>query len=148
MPQPDLVIFDCDGVLVDSEIIAARVEAELITLAGYEISAEEIAENYAGLTFKDILMRIEEKSKIPFQASLIDRAEELVDRKLRSDVRAIEGVREAVASVTETGGTTGSRAAVESRSKTRYAWAVAAARGLALICLTQIGDVHRSEFVE
>ncbi|WP_027058162.1 HAD family hydrolase [Mesorhizobium loti] len=100
MPQPDLVIFDCDGVLVDSEIIAARVEAELITLAGYEISAEEVAETYAGLTFKDILMRIEEKSKIPFQASLIDRAEELVDRKLRSDVRAIEGVREAVASVT------------------------------------------------
>lgn len=37
MPQPDLVIFDCDGVLVDSEIIAARVEAELLTLAGYEI---------------------------------------------------------------------------------------------------------------
>ncbi|OBQ69525.1 HAD family hydrolase [Mesorhizobium erdmanii] len=99
MPQPNLVIFDCDGVLVDSEIIAARVEAELITLAGYEISAEEVAETYAGLTFKDILMRIEEKSKIPFQASLIDRAEELVDRKLRSDVRAIEGVREAVASV-------------------------------------------------
>ncbi|TPN83261.1 HAD family phosphatase [Mesorhizobium sp. CU2] len=100
MPQPDLVIFDCDGVLVDSEIIAARIEAELITLAGYEISAEEIAETYAGLTFKDILMRIEEKSQIPFQASLIDRAEELVERKLRADVRIIDGAREAVAAVT------------------------------------------------
>ncbi|MER9301438.1 HAD family hydrolase [Mesorhizobium sp. M0293] len=100
MPQPDLVIFDCDGVLVDSEIIAARVEAELLTLAGYEISAEELAETYAGLTFKDIMMRVEEKSSIPFQVSLIDRAEELVDRKLRSDVRAIDGVREAVAAVT------------------------------------------------
>ncbi len=100
MPQPDLVIFDCDGVLVDSEIIAARVEAELLTSAGYEISAEEIAESYAGLTFKDIMMRVEEKSHIPLQASLIDRAEELVDRRLRSDVRAIDGVREAVAAVT------------------------------------------------
>ncbi|PBC02051.1 HAD family phosphatase [Mesorhizobium sp. WSM3860] len=99
MPQPDLVIFDCDGVLVDSEIIAARVEAELLTSAGYEISAEELAETYAGLTFKDILMRVEEKSHLPFQASLIDRAEELVDRKLRSDVRIIEGAREAVASM-------------------------------------------------
>ncbi|PBB87659.1 MULTISPECIES: HAD family phosphatase [unclassified Mesorhizobium] len=99
MPQPDLVIFDCDGVLVDSEIIAARVEAELLTSAGYEISAEEISETYAGLTFKDILMRVEEKSRIPFQASLIDRAEELVDRKLRSDVRIIDGAREAVAAV-------------------------------------------------
>ncbi len=38
MPQPDLIIFDCDGVLVDSEIIAARVEAELLTLAGFEIT--------------------------------------------------------------------------------------------------------------
>ena len=100
MPQPDLVIFDCDGVLVDSEIIAARIEAELITAAGYEISAEELAETYAGLAFKDIMMRVEEKSAIPFQASLIDRAEELVDRKLRSDVRIIDGAREAVSAVT------------------------------------------------
>ncbi|MGT2467963.1 HAD family phosphatase [Mesorhizobium sp.] len=100
MPQPDLVIFDCDGVLVDSEIIAARVEAELLTSAGFEISADEISETYAGLTFKDIMLRLEEKSHIPFQASLIDRAEELVDRKLRSDVRIIDGAREAVAAVT------------------------------------------------
>ncbi|MDG4876499.1 HAD family phosphatase [Mesorhizobium sp. WSM4935] len=100
MPQPDLVIFDCDGVLVDSEIVAARVEAELLISAGFEISAEEISETYAGLTFKDIMLRLEEKSEIPFQASLIDRAEELVDRKLRSDVRIIDGAREAVAAVT------------------------------------------------
>ena len=100
MPQPDLVIFDCDGVLVDSEIVAARIEAELLTSAGFEISAEELSETYAGLTFKDIMMRVEEKSQIPFQASLIDRAEQLVDRKLRTDVRIVDGAREAVAAVT------------------------------------------------
>jgi HAD superfamily hydrolase (TIGR01509 family) len=71
-----------------------------LTAAGYEISAEEISETYAGLTFKDILMRVEQMSQIPFQASLIDRAEDLVDRKLRADVRIIDGAREAVAAVT------------------------------------------------
>lgn len=96
----DLVIFDCDGVLVDSEIIASRVEAELITQAGYEISAEEISEGYAGLTFKDILLRIEEKARIPFQASLIDQAEALTDKRLAAEVRAIDGAHEAVLSVT------------------------------------------------
>ncbi len=100
MPQPDLVIFDCDGVLVDSEVIAARVEAELLTQAGYEITAEELSELYAGLTFKDIMLRIEDTAAIPFQASLIDQAEEIVDRRLRSEVRVIEGAHEAVASVT------------------------------------------------
>ena len=96
----DLVIFDCDGVLVDSEIIAALVEAELLTLAGFEITPQEISESYAGLTFKDIMLRIEEKSMIPFQASLIDHAEALTDKRLETELRAIDGVREAVLSVT------------------------------------------------
>jgi HAD superfamily hydrolase (TIGR01509 family) len=95
----DLVIFDCDGVLVDSEIIASRVEAELIRQAGYEISPEEISGSYAGLTFRDILFRIEEKAGIPFQASLIDQAEALTDKRLAAEVRAIDGAREAVLSV-------------------------------------------------
>jgi HAD superfamily hydrolase (TIGR01509 family) len=96
----DLVIFDCDGVLVDSEIIAARVEAQLLTDAGYEITAEEIAETYSGLTFKDIMLRIEELAGIPFQASLLDAAESLTDERLKREVRAIEGAHEAILSVT------------------------------------------------
>lgn len=97
----DLVIFDCDGVLVDSEIVAARVESQLLTEAGFEISAEEIAETYSGLTFKDIMLRIEETAGIPLQASLLDTAERLVDQRLASsELRSIEGVREAVAAVT------------------------------------------------
>ncbi len=99
MPQPDLVIFDCDGVLVDSEIIAAAAEAEALTAAGYPISGEEISEVYAGLTFSDIMLRIEEKASIPFQVSLIDTAEALVDRRLQAGVRAIEGAHEAANSI-------------------------------------------------
>ena len=99
MSSIDLVIFDCDGVLVDSEIVAARVEAELLTRAGYPIEAEELARLYAGLTFKDIMLRIEQESRQVFQASLIDDAETLVDRRLEAEVRAIDGARAAVASV-------------------------------------------------
>ena len=100
MPPIDLVIFDCDGVLVDSEIIAARVEADLLTKAGYEIEPEELARIYSGLTFKEIMLRIEQESQQLFQATLIEEAEKLVDRRLASEVRAIEGAHEAVVSVT------------------------------------------------
>ena len=99
MPQPDLVIFDCDGVLADSEIIAARVEAQLLGAAGFEITPEELAQNYAGLTFKDILLRIEQETGQPFQATLIEEAERQVDKRLAREVRAIEGAPEAVLSV-------------------------------------------------
>ena len=85
--------------LVDSEVIASRVGADVITAAGYEISGEELSQLYAGLTFKDILLKIEEVAAIPLSASLIDEAEKLVDQRLRAELRAIEGAREAVASV-------------------------------------------------
>ncbi len=100
MSSIDLVIFDCDGVLVDSEIIAARIEAELLTKAGYPIEAEDLARIYAGLTFKEIMLRIEQESSQLFQASLIEEAEKLVDRRLAAEVRAIDGAHDAVASVT------------------------------------------------
>jgi beta-phosphoglucomutase-like phosphatase (HAD superfamily) len=69
MPSPELVIFDCDGVLVDSEIIAARAEAEMLAKAGFEITPEDLARDYAGLTFRDILLRIEKEEGRTFQAN-------------------------------------------------------------------------------
>lgn len=92
----ELVIFDCDGVLVDSEIIAAEVESTLLTEAGYPINPEEMAERYAGLTWKDILFEIERESSIPLSASLIDAPEALLDKKLAAEVRAIDGAAQAI----------------------------------------------------
>lgn len=99
MPQPDLIIFDFDGVLVDSEIIAARIEAEMLTKAGFPIDQQELSETYAGLTFKDILLKVEQQAQLPLQASLIDETEALVDAALRREVRPIDGARQAVAGV-------------------------------------------------
>ncbi len=99
MPDPDLVIFDFDGTLVDSEIIAARIEADLLIKAGCPITKEDLSERYAGLTFKDILLRVEKDYQVPLQATLIGEAETLVDRALRAQAQPIEGARGAVASV-------------------------------------------------
>jgi HAD superfamily hydrolase (TIGR01509 family) len=99
MPQPDLVIFDCDGVLVDSEIIAARVDTELLAEAGVEIEVEDFIERYAGLTFTETVLRIEAEYHVPLQASIIDRSMKILDRRLASEVRAVDGAREAVAGV-------------------------------------------------
>jgi HAD superfamily hydrolase (TIGR01509 family) len=45
-----LVIFDCDGVLVDSEPLALRVDVELFAELGWPLSAEEIARRFVGRT--------------------------------------------------------------------------------------------------
>jgi HAD superfamily hydrolase (TIGR01509 family) len=99
MPQPDLVIFDCDGTLVDSEVIAARVDTELLAEAGVEIEIEDFIPRYAGLTFTETVLKIEEEYKVPLQASIIDRAKEILDRRLAAQVQEIEGARAAVLGV-------------------------------------------------
>ena len=49
MPEPvDLVIFDCDGVLVDSERLAVRVEARLITELGWPLTEDEVLQRFVG----------------------------------------------------------------------------------------------------
>lgn len=49
-----LVIFDCDGVLVDSEMIANRIDAEALTSFGYQITTEESIRRFTGLNAKAV----------------------------------------------------------------------------------------------
>lgn len=101
MPLPDLVIFDFDGVLVDSEIIAAEVEAELLAEVGVRIEPEDLIARYAGLTFKEILLRIEREENVPLPASLLDHCHAEVDRRLQAEVRAVDGAERTIRSVGE-----------------------------------------------
>jgi len=96
----DLIIFDCDGVLVDSEIIAAQVESRLLTEAGYPISVEEMGERFAGMTWKNILLQVEKEADIPLSASLLDKSEKLLDQRLERSVKIIDGVKFALARLT------------------------------------------------
>lgn len=89
----DLIIFDCDGVLVDSEIIASEVQAELVSEAGYPVSVEEMNERFAGLTWRDTLLTMEKEASIPLSASLIDRVDTILDKRLARDVKIIDGVK-------------------------------------------------------
>ncbi len=96
----DLIIFDCDGVLVDSEIIAAQVESRLLTEAGYPISVEEMGERFSGMTWKNILLEVEREASIPLSATLLEKSEKLLDARLARDVKVIEGVKFALSRLT------------------------------------------------
>lgn len=54
-----LVIFDCDGVLVDSEVISCRVHADVLTRHGYPITAEEVRQRFLGRTARDAALEVE-----------------------------------------------------------------------------------------
>lgn len=47
---PDLVVLDCDGVLVDSEILSVRLDVELLARLGWPLSEAEVIERFVGRT--------------------------------------------------------------------------------------------------
>ena len=55
----ELVIFDCDSVLVDSEVISCRVHAEVLTRHGYPITADEVRSRFLGRTARDATIEVE-----------------------------------------------------------------------------------------
>jgi HAD superfamily hydrolase (TIGR01509 family) len=59
MAQPSLVIFDCDGVLIDSELIACRVDAECLTEAGFPTTTDFVRENFIGVSSRVMFERVE-----------------------------------------------------------------------------------------
>jgi HAD superfamily hydrolase (TIGR01509 family) len=59
VPDVDLVIFDCDGVLVDSEPISGRVLAAALTGAGLPTTPAEARRRYQGLQLADVAARAE-----------------------------------------------------------------------------------------
>jgi HAD superfamily hydrolase (TIGR01509 family) len=59
MTGVDLVIFDCDGVLVDSERLAVRVESRLITELGWPLTEQDVLERFVGRSDAHMLSEIE-----------------------------------------------------------------------------------------
>jgi len=58
-PQVDLVIFDCDGVLVDSEVISCRAHAETLTRHGYPITSEQVFDRFLGRSMRQATLEVE-----------------------------------------------------------------------------------------
>ncbi len=88
-----LIIFDCDGVLIDSEIIAAEVTAEHFTEIGYKISALEVNERFVGFTGPQIAAMVEAELGHALPDDLKAKCDAEIERRLKS-VKAIAGVQD------------------------------------------------------
>lgn len=99
-PAFDLLIFDCDGVLVDSEILACRAVSEALAEFGLSLPVDEIAERFLGRSSRDMYAALEAEWGCVLSQEVRSRirahSRELFDRELRP-VTGIVSVLEALA---------------------------------------------------
>jgi HAD superfamily hydrolase (TIGR01509 family) len=94
-----LLIFDCDGVLVDSEPLSCRIDAEILTECGAPYTAEEVARDFTGVSVKDQITRIESERGIRLPDDFTERLNRTLFKRFETDLKPIEGVQDAILSL-------------------------------------------------
>jgi HAD superfamily hydrolase (TIGR01509 family) len=125
----DLVIFDCDGVLVDSEVISNEVLARMLTQEGLPTTLSEARRACQGLLLTDIRDRAQTKLGRLFRPDWIVEYEHERDEAFRRELKPVEGAAEAVQRVK----TAGMKVCVASQgqlAKTRLTLGLTGLRGL------------------
>jgi HAD superfamily hydrolase (TIGR01509 family) len=99
---PDLVIFDCDGVLVDSEPIINRAHAAVLTACGYPISPEALVARFCGISDPDMLAAIERERGVSLPSTYSARVGAMIEDGFRRGLTAIQGAAETLAMLAQT----------------------------------------------
>lgn len=95
----ELVIFDCDGVLIDSEIVADRVVLDYCRGQFPEIDFSHWSQQMTGIQISDILKLMEDHHTIRFPADADEAILQSLNRVLVEEVEAIDGVADALAQI-------------------------------------------------
>jgi HAD superfamily hydrolase (TIGR01509 family) len=98
-----LVIFDCDGVLVDSEPISNRVLSEAITEAGLPTTCEEAKASFSGHRLAEIVTSIETRLGKPLPDQWLAQFEERRAEAFRRELKEVSGASRAVPAIRASG---------------------------------------------
>ncbi|RUU99832.1 HAD family phosphatase [Mesorhizobium sp. M6A.T.Cr.TU.017.01.1.1] len=98
MRIPKLVIFDCDGVLVDTENLANRRLAEWLTAAGYPASFEHCRKNFSGRSMVSVQKEVE-ATGVSLGADFVERWNAGLPDLFAHGVEAVPYVREFIEAV-------------------------------------------------
>jgi HAD superfamily hydrolase (TIGR01509 family) len=96
----NLVIFDCDGVLVDTEVLVAVVEAELLQAEGAALSVDDILTDFVGISEVEMHRRIEAQWGVTLGADFVERKTARLEAVFAASLEPVDGIADVVTNVT------------------------------------------------
>jgi HAD superfamily hydrolase (TIGR01509 family) len=95
----DLIIFDCDGVLVDSEVISCQAHATVLSRHGYPITADQVLKRFLGVSDREAREIVESEIGRRLPDDLEAQIKQETLRFYEGDLKAIAHVGDAIAAL-------------------------------------------------
>ena len=92
MANWQLVIFDCDGVLVDSEPIVNRIFVEMLTEIGLVMTYEQAVQTFVGKSSATCIEIVERSLGKPVPSGFLDRCRERETDALTRELQSVPGI--------------------------------------------------------
>ncbi|MGR6429910.1 HAD family hydrolase [Rhizobium sp. PAMB 3174] len=99
MESGELIIFDCDGVLVDSEPISVDVLVDAIRKAGGTISNEEAFDLFLGRSLSSVVETLKTQFEIVAGPAFLDRMRVALYERFREELEPVDGIKAALAAL-------------------------------------------------
>ena len=96
----DLIIFDCDGVLVDSEVISCRAHADTLTRHGYPITSEQVFHRFLGRSTKQANQEVEAELGRALPEDFHLQLQDELYRTFEADLEAVPHIHAALDAIT------------------------------------------------
>ncbi|MBN8928256.1 MAG: HAD family hydrolase [Rhodospirillales bacterium] len=92
MTSPALVIFDCDGVLIDSELLSCEAEAACLAAAGLDVSLQEVLDTYVGISLHSMVAALQVRFGRRVPPDLADRIRAATHAAFEGRLQPVAGI--------------------------------------------------------
>jgi HAD superfamily hydrolase (TIGR01509 family) len=100
MKKPGCIIFDCDGVLVDSEVIGVKVLLDMASEYGVTMDLQEAVEEFSGIRLKEGIKMLQQKANSPFPEDFEQAFRKRSYEVFKTEMRPVNGIKEVLDSLT------------------------------------------------
>lgn len=97
--KPEHVIFDCDGVLVDSEPLSMRIDCAILRDAGVDMSEAEAHRRFVGKTFAAMINEIATQFEVRFPANISAEKDRRLLELYEVELKPVPGMAAALAAI-------------------------------------------------